>query len=107
MIDITKESLISCREASSLFPPGRRGKRPHRSTVFRWITSGVRGVRLESVSMPGGRATSREAVARFLDELTKIDERENPFRQPTAPSLDRRRRRLAAVERELDALGIK
>ena len=106
MIDISKESLISCREASALFPPGRRGKRPHRSTVFRWITNGVRGVRLESVSLPGGRATSKEAIARFLKALTEMDERENPFRQPTAPSLDRRRKRLADVERELDEMGI-
>ena len=107
MIDITREELISCKEASKLFPPGRRGKRPHRSTIFRWITSGARGVRLESVSLPGGRATSREAIARFLKALTEIDERENPFRQPTAPSIEHRRRRLADAERELDKLGIK
>lgn len=107
MIDITREELISCREASRLFPPGRRGKRPHRSTIFRWITAGVRGICLESLSLPGGRATSREAIARFLNELTKLDERENPFRQPTAPSLDRRRKRLADAERQLDEMGIK
>jgi Protein of unknown function (DUF1580) len=107
MIDLSKETLISCREASKFFPPGRRGKKPHRSTIFRWITCGVRGVRLEAVSMPGGRATSKEAIARFLEVLTEQDERANPFRKPTAPSLDRRRKQIADAERELDKMGIK
>ena len=104
MIDLSKESLISCKEASKFFPPGRRGKKPHRSTIFRWITCGVRGVRLEAVSLPGGRATSREAIARFLKALTEQDERANPFCKPTAPQLKRRKSEIEAANREADEL---
>jgi hypothetical protein len=46
------------------------GKRPDRATVYRWTQRGVRGVRLESVSVGGHLVTSDQALTRFFDEQT-------------------------------------
>jgi hypothetical protein len=42
---------------------------PSIETIRRWAAQGVRGVRLESWLIGGRRYTSREAIARFLDQL--------------------------------------
>jgi len=47
------------------------GTRPHCQTVRRWITKGVRGVRLEAVVMNGGYYTSPEAVREFIHATTQ------------------------------------
>jgi Protein of unknown function (DUF1580) len=106
MIDLSKETLISAKEVSKFFPPGRRGKRPHRSTIYRWCIDGVKGVRLESVVLPSGRATSKEAIGRFLEALTELKENQHPNSAPTAPTINERRREIEAANRKLDALGI-
>lgn len=41
------------------------------SSVWRWVTRGVKGVRLESYSRAGRRCTSREAFARFIEATTR------------------------------------
>lgn len=70
MHDLTTESLISLPEVLQLLPPGRRGKRPHLSTVVRWIARGTQGVRLEAIRLGGRWVTSREALQRWAERLT-------------------------------------
>lgn len=41
-------------------------KRVHMSTAWRWANRGVKGVKLETVSIGGKRLTSVQAVTRFL-----------------------------------------
>jgi len=98
-IDVTTEHLISLREAARLLPRRRKGKRPHVSCLYRWTTSGCRGVVLESVSVGGTRCTSREALARFIDRLSNL----GPLK---TVQTTRTLRQQDEVEKELDAEGI-
>lgn len=70
MIDTNTETVISLAEAASSLPRRRAGKRPHVTCIYRWTTSGCRGVVLESIQVGGTRCTSREALARFFRRLT-------------------------------------
>jgi hypothetical protein len=102
MIDVLAEELIRPIEAAALFPRSRRGKRIHVSAVYRFMTTGCRGVILESVKSPR-LATSRQAIARFIDRLSNLDRpnvsaiRSASVRKPMNHS----------VEAELDRLGIR
>lgn len=42
---------------------------PHPTTIYRWATRGVSGVRLESLRVGGRFYTSSEAIDRFLGRL--------------------------------------
>ena len=70
MIDATREELLRFGEARNHLPKGRFGARPDVSTLHRWATRGVHGVRLEFLRTPSGLVTSREALARFFERLT-------------------------------------
>ncbi len=64
------EGLISLVQAASLLPP-IRGQRVSASSIFRWITRGKLGIRLEGIKCHGtGYYTSRQAMARFAAALT-------------------------------------
>ena len=82
MIDPNSETLISLAEAARSLPRRRGGKRPHVSCLYRWTTSGCRGVVLESIQVGGTRCTSREALARFFQRLTQDDAADLPPVQP-------------------------
>ena len=70
MIDPNSESLISLGEAARLLPARRGGKKPHISCLYRWTTTGCKGVVLESLQVGGTRCTSKEALSRFFQRLT-------------------------------------
>ena len=70
VIDIHHEQLISLAQAARLRPRGRRGRPLHPSTIYRWISRGIRGIRLEATRFGGTFYTSREAMQRFADRLT-------------------------------------
>jgi hypothetical protein len=99
-IDPTSETLMSLVDAARSLPARRGGKRPHTSCVYRWTTTGCRGVILESIQVGGTRCTSREALARFFARLTHANS-PKPQRPPT-----RRQRADEATEKELDRAGI-
>jgi hypothetical protein len=85
--------------------PRRRGKKVHKSTVFRW-RNGLRGVRLETIRCGGTLCTSLQAVQRFFDALSARDAEADsggapPIRTPAA-----RAKALSAAERAAQALGI-
>lgn len=64
-IDLSTETPITIAEVP-LHIPKRHGRKVHYSTVYRWMTKGVRGRKLESLLIGGVRYTSLEAIARFL-----------------------------------------
>ena len=64
-MDIKREQAISLSDVPNHLPK-RRGKKVHYSTVYRWVTKGSRGRKLESVMVGGVRYTTVEALERFL-----------------------------------------
>jgi len=61
MLDYRAEELVPLSQIAALIPG-----RPHKSSVWRWATVGVRGIRLATVVIAGRRYCSREAVDRFI-----------------------------------------
>ena len=100
MIDPNSETPISLTEAAKPLPARRGGKRPHVSCLYRWTTTGCKGVILESIQVGGTRCTSKEALARFFKALTNVSSagRQQPPAHP--------QRAVAAAERELDRQGL-
>ncbi len=70
MIDLCSETLIPIREAPRHLPKRLNGKRIHISACYRWISRGVRGVRLDSIKIGGSTYTSIEALQRFANRLS-------------------------------------
>lgn len=75
-IDIASESLLTFSQLASRLPPRRCGRAVHVSTVHRWRSHGIRGVRLEAVRIGGGWVTTLESFTRFCRELTLADDPE-------------------------------
>jgi hypothetical protein len=88
MIDITQETLIPLREAPRRLPPRPNGKRIHISACYRWISRGVRGVRLEAIRIGGTTYTSLEALQRFGQ---RIDGDSTPGPEESLPPRGRQR----------------
>jgi hypothetical protein len=60
--------------------------RPHASTLARWATRGIRGIRLETWMLGGRRCTTRDAVDRFIRATSAAGARQKPQRFSAAPS---------------------
>lgn len=97
MIDIHTEHMLTFAQASHETPG-----RPAISTVWRWNTHGVRGVKLETVLIGGLRYTSREALQRFVEATTAAADSQ-PIPTRTARQ---RQKAIEAAERELEQAGI-
>ena len=67
---IRGETIARACEIPALLAKMGLGKRVARSTVFRWLTSGSHGVRLDGVRVGGQWYTSVEAVRRFIAATT-------------------------------------
>ena len=65
--NLLDEELLSLGQAGRSEIPGK----PNPSTLWRWHTRGVRGVKLETVVLGGRRWTSREAISRFAEASTR------------------------------------
>jgi hypothetical protein len=104
-IDIRSEEIFSLTAATKLpcFRNRRAGKRINVSTLWRWATLGVRGVKLDTIMAGGTRATSLEAVERFFAALTAQADGE-PVAAPPRPKA--RQRQIEAAERRLAAAGV-
>lgn len=70
MIDTTAEVPLPLCQAADELPRRRRGRKTHVSTLFRWSSSGCKGVVLETIQVGGTRCTSREALQRFYERLS-------------------------------------
>ena len=73
-IDPTKENLLRFTEAARDRLLLHAGKGVHVSTLHRWRSVGVCGVKLETLMAGGIRVTSREALARFMARVTAARE---------------------------------
>ncbi len=102
MIDTNTETVLSFTEAAKGLPRRRGAKRPHVSTIYRWSSSGCKGVILESIQIGGTRCTSKEALARFFNALTfGEDDKCNPLQRS-----DRRQRAADDAMDELQREGL-
>ena len=100
MIDISMEKVMGFGEAIDHLPRRRAGKKCNISTFYRWSQIGVRGIRLETISIGGTKCTSVEAMQRFFDELTADQAGESP-----KPSKSRKKQ-IEAAERRLEQAGV-
>jgi len=104
LIDIDTETLLdlpaACRHPALV---NSRTHRPcHLAQIYRYVQRGAvaangERVRLETVRTPAGMRTSREAIGRFIAELT------DPDRPAPAPWV--RRKQMAVAKAELEAAG--
>lgn len=98
MIDIHSEKIRTLPNLARRVPP----KGVNASTGWRWVTKGVRGVKLEAVLIGGIWHSSDEALQRFIDRVTAAANGETV---PARTSAERERA-IAAAERELADAGI-
>jgi Protein of unknown function (DUF1580) len=84
MIDLAKEHVhpfaILIRQIPAL-QVGRLGRPTHPSTLARWASRGLRGIRLETIKVGGRTCSSSEALQRFFAALTEAGQD-----SPTVPS---------------------
>lgn len=111
-IDFKSEEILALADASRALPLVA-GKRPHLSTIWRWIYKGCGGVRLEHARIGHRVVTSREALERFLERLNAADmpSAEQELRSAaggvTKPRTGKQRARdIADAKAELAAAGI-
>ncbi|NLS96312.1 MAG: DUF1580 domain-containing protein [Planctomycetaceae bacterium] len=72
--------------------------RPNASTIWRWATKGVRGVRLETVRVGGFHYVSEEALEAFLEATNEPTQPVAPVKQPrTAKQRRESARRAQAI----------
>jgi hypothetical protein len=116
-IDIVSETLIRLADVSKLKNvPSQRGKGVAISTLWRWRSAGIKGIKLETLQVGGTTCTSMEALQRFFDALTERAAQANapvpaefPSKQ-SQTSFDRlpayRRRQIEEAERRLRKAGV-
>lgn len=74
-INVAEEDLITFTELAKALPCRRAGRPVHVSTIHRWRSRGIKGLRLEAVRVGGAWHTSWAAFARFSAELTVLAEK--------------------------------
>lgn len=101
MIDIQREHLLSFSQARRHRAlRSRDGRSGSLAKVYRLTSTGVRGVVLESLTLPSGKVTSLEAIDRFITKLS------NPQVIELMPTPSERRRQLNRASRVLEEAGI-
>lgn len=93
MIELGTEELMTLTAATRVLPHRRRHRPVNVSTLHRWATRGLRGVRLETVQVGGTKCTSREALDRFFAALAAQSQSGAPdggVTQPVRPQAVRR-----------------
>ena len=97
-IDLHAENVGTLADVAARLPR-LSGRRLHCSTLWRWATKGIRGIRLEYIKMGGRLVTSVEAVARFSAKLAELDQQ--PRDDPPAEVRQKAKRR-TPIQRERD-----
>jgi hypothetical protein len=106
-IVLGRDTIVSLTQATDLIPPRRRGRKTNVSTLFRWSTSGCRGIVLPTLQCGGTRCTSVEAVQWSFEALTELS-RGGASRTAGIPlrrSPSRRRRGSEAAGKRLEQMG--
>lgn len=97
-IDVQTETILTLAQAAQHIP-----SRPHISTLHRWRTRGVRGIRLETILLGGKRATSIEALNRFYAAISAGNSSESVHSSASG----RRELEIQRAEERLDDAGIR
>ena len=71
MINLETETVLSLSDACARLPRRRAGRPASPSTIYRWASEGLRGIRLETIQIGGTKCTSVEALQRFFEHLAK------------------------------------
>lgn len=80
-IDVLQEELLTFAQAARHARP--RGSKPAApSSLWRWHTRGIAGVKLETICLGGTRYTSAEALQRFFDQVTAAKEAKLATEEP-------------------------
>lgn len=93
------KNFKTAAEVAKDLPPSRRGRPVHAQTVAGWMKSG----KLKGWKFPSGWMTTDEAVAEFIDRLTR-DALGEPAAVP--PAVEAPSRSHQRAEAELQAAGI-
>lgn len=72
-IDIEKDELLTLAQACRLLP-----KRPSPTTLWRWRTIGVRGVKLECLRVSGRWVTTARCMTEFIRRQADAHSRLDP-----------------------------
>lgn len=96
MIDLAVETLLTLEQAGERLLVSK-------ATLYRWITVGTKGIKLEAARVGGRWRTSEEALQRFSDCLTPKEEPNHASAMPQ-PTLKERRRHSEEVERTMDEI---
>ena len=96
-VNLRSERILSLLKAAKSLPD-----RPHISTLCRWWRRGVRGVKLETITIGGRRYTSAEALERFSAATTAAAS-SDPRVKDTP---QQREGAIRVAEQELDRAGI-
>lgn len=70
-IDVARESVLSFGETARYVGKLKGGRPIALQTLWRWATRGCSGVVLETIFVGGVRCTSKEALQRFFDAVTR------------------------------------
>jgi len=87
-IDPIKDRLLPLRDAAELFPRRRKGTKVNIATLWRWMTTGARGLVLETVRVGNQNYTTEQAVRAFIAAQSR------PTAAPIPRSADSAIRRL-------------
>ncbi len=110
MQQVMRETPLTIKEALKVIPK-ITGRRMHYSGVYRWVTQGLCGVRLETWRAGTVIVTSEEALWRFFDRVTTAQDRQRDKAQRTrkadkGPGEAERRKSREAARRNLEACGV-
>ena len=93
------ETIGSLSEIARFLPP-YQGRRIHPSTLWRWHSKGIRGVRLDTLRLGGRILCSVEAVTRFAAKLTELDQQ--PADDDPPAEVRQKAKRRTPIQRERD-----
>jgi hypothetical protein len=102
MISVNDEHILTFSQLAKRLPRRRRDRPTSPSTVHRWRSRGVRGVRLEAVRIGGTWVTSLEAYERFCHAVTA----NTGGKVQVSPTEEQERDSTDQVNQQLDELGI-
>ncbi len=87
--------------------PAIDGKRPSISTIYRWMTQGVRGVTLEHRRIGRRVVTTAAALEEFFKKTAESPRRQNrPQARTTTRTTKQRERDVARAYARLEAHGL-
>jgi len=109
-VDIRSEQLLSLPQAARRFPPYRQDRPVNPSTLWRWISAGVKlpdghRIKLGAVRLSGRWLTSVEAIERFIAAQTPNPDN-TPAEAPSPRTPKQRQRASAKAASELEQMGV-